>query len=433
MRKKEMLAMLLAGGQGSRLGILTKNKAKPAVSFGGKYRIIDFPMSNCINSGVDTVGVLTQYQPLQLNRHIGIGIPWDLDRKNAGVTILAPHVKDGEKGQWYSGTANAIFQNINFIDNYNPTYVLIISGDHIYKMNYAEMLGFHKKNQADATIAVLEVPLEEACRFGIMNATEVDKIYEFEEKPQNPKSNLASMGIYIFSWKQLKEALIEADRLHRDADFGKHIIPMFLETGKGLFAYRFKDYWKDVGTIESYWSANMELIRTVPDFNLYEDFAKIYTSADHQPPQFTGSEANVKTSLLSEGCEVYGSVYNSTLGPDVRVEIGAVIRDSIIMSNCKIGENTVIERCIIDENTTIGKDCKIGVGEDVPNSLKPGIYDSGITVIGEETFIPDGIEIGKNCVVYGVTCAEHFNDNKLASGETIDLCGEANDFDGEGV
>jgi len=424
MRKKEMLAMLLAGGQGSRLGILTKTKAKPAVTFGGKYRIIDFPMSNCINSGVDTVGVLTQYQPLQLNRHIGIGIPWDLDRKKGGVTILAPHVKDGEEGHWYSGTANAIYQNINFIDTYNPTYVLVLSGDHIYKMDYAKMLRFHKTNSCDATIAVLEVPFDEASRFGIMNADEHDKIYEFEEKPPNPKSNLASMGIYIFTWDKLRAALIKANEEFEDLDFGKHIIPMFLSGGKALYAYRFKDYWKDVGTIDSYWSANMDLVQAVPEFNLYEDFAKIYTSSDHQPPQFTGADADVKTSLLSEGCEVFGSVYNSTLGPDVIVENGAEVRDSIIMANCVIGEGTFIDRCIIDENCVIGANTKIGMGENVPNKRKPHIYDTGITVIGENSTIPSGVTIGKNCVICGITNEEHYENMSLESGETIELDSE---------
>ena len=264
MKRNEMMAMLLAGGQGSRLGILTMDKAKPAVAFGGKYRIIDFPMSNCVNSGVDTVGVLTQYQPLTLNAHIGIGVPWDLDRVNGGVSILAPHMREGEIGSWYSGTANAIYQNIDYIDSCNPEYVLILSGDHIYKMDYAAMLKYHKENNADATIAVLEVPMEDASRFGIMNADENDKIYEFEEKPEHPKSNLASMGIYIFTWSNLRKALIEDEKIHPDSDFGKHIIPKMLGEGQSLYAYRFKDYWKDVGTIESYWAANMELIKTLP-------------------------------------------------------------------------------------------------------------------------------------------------------------------------
>jgi len=395
MRKKEIVAMLLAGGQGSRLGVLTKSKAKPAVSFGGKYRIIDFPMSNCVNSGVDTVGVLTQYQPLQLNRHIGIGVPWDLDRESGGVTILAPHVKEGEEGFWYSGTANAIFQNINFIDTYDPMYVLIISGDHIYKMDYAEMLSYHKQKGADATIAVLEVPIDEAGRFGIMNADGQDKIYEFEEKPKFPKSNLASMGIYIFSWKELKACLLEAHDRYNDADFGKHIIPMFLEYSKPLYAYRFKGYWKDVGTIDSYFAAHMDLIKTIPEFNLYEDFAKIYTSSDHQPPQFTGPDADVKGSLISEGCEVYGIVRNSILGPDVKVAKGAVICDSIIMAGCVIGENSEIRNTIIDENSYIGQGVKIGFGENIPNTEKPHIYDTGITVIAENSAIPDDVSIGK--------------------------------------
>ena len=422
MRKKEMMAMLLAGGQGSRLGVLTKTKAKPAVAFGGKYRIIDFPMSNCVNSGVDTVGVLTQYQPLQLNRHIGIGIPWDLDRKKGGVTILAPHVKDGEEGHWYSGTANAIYQNINFIDAYNPTYVLIISGDHIYKMDYSKMLAFHKKNSCDATIAVLEVPIEEASRFGIMNADENDKIYEFEEKPPQPKSNLASMGIYIFTWDRLRAALIEADKEHNDLDFGKHIIPMFLEQNQALYAYRFSGYWKDVGTIDSYMAANQDLIGPDPQFDLYiEDFNKIYTYSDHQPPQFTGPDADVKSSLLSEGCEVYGTVYNSVLGPDVRVQAGAYIADSIIMERCIIGKNARLESCIIDENTIIGSNVKIGMGENVPNRHKPQIYNGGITVIAENSVIPDDVVIGKNCVIDGHTSHEHYPDMRLESGGTIEI------------
>ncbi len=418
MRKKEMIAMLLAGGQGSRLGVLTQNKAKPAVSFGGKYRIIDFPMSNCINSGVDTVGVLTQYRPLLLNRHIGIGIPWDLDRRSGGVTILAPHMK-GEQGEWYSGTANAIFQNIEYISNYNPEYVLILSGDHIYKMDYSQMLDFHKQNKCDATIAVLEVPLEEASRFGIMNVKEGDAIYQFEEKPENPKSNLASMGIYIFTWEKLKAMLIKDNNRHSDSDFGKHIIPAMLEEGQTLYAYRFRDYWKDVGTIESYWAANMELIRTVPDFNLYEDYWKIYTYADHQPPTYTSANAKVRTSLLSEGCEVYGTIINSVLGPGVLVEEGAIIRDSIVMSDCKIGANSVLERCIIDESVTIGRDVFIGAGESKVNDLKPGIYDSGITVVGEGSVIPDGVTIGKNCMIYGTTNLSHYPDRQLISGGTI--------------
>ena len=283
MERKEIMALLLAGGQGSRLGILTKNTAKPAVRYGGKYRIIDFPLSNCINSGIDTVGVLTQYQPLMLNHHIGIGIPWDLDRKNGGVTMLSPHVKGGEEmGDWFMGTANAIYHNLDYIDRYNPEYVLILSGDHIYKMDYSKMLEFHKENNCTATIAVLEVPFEEAGRFGIMNTLDDDKIYEFEEKPANPKSNLASMGIYIFTWEKLRQALIDDNKVHANSDFGMHIIPKMLADGETLYAYRFDGYWKDVGTIESYWQANMELIKTVPEFNFYDSFWKIYTNSENQ-------------------------------------------------------------------------------------------------------------------------------------------------------
>lgn len=419
MRKKKMLAMLLAGGQGSRLGILTMDKAKPAVAFGGKYRIIDFPMSNCVNSGVDTVGVLTQYQPLTLNQHIGIGSPWDLDNKNGGVAILAPHQKEGERGEWYSGTANAIYQNIDYIDANNPEYVLILSGDHIYKMDYAAMLNFHKQNNCDVTIAVLEVPLEEASRFGIMNADENDKIYEFEEKPAEPKSNLASMGIYIFTWDKLREALIEDNKIHADSDFGKHIIPAMLNKGMTLYAYRFKDYWKDVGTIESYWAANMELIKTLPEFNLYENFWKIYTNTDFQPPQFTGPNADVKTSIISEGCQVYGKVEHSVISKNVVIEEGAVIKDSIIMEGCTIGKDVVLDRCIVDQKTVIGNNVKIGVGENIPNKKKPNIYNTGISVIGSDTVVPDGIEIGKNCVIYGVTTGDDYKDNKLESGESV--------------
>ncbi len=419
MRKKEMMAMLLAGGQGSRLGILTMDKAKPAVAFAGKYRIIDFPMSNCVNSGVDTVGVLTQYQPLTLNQHIGIGVPWDLDTKNGGVSILAPHQREGERGEWYSGTANAIYQNIDYIDACRPEYVLILSGDHIYKMDYAAMLNFHKQNNCDVTIAVLEVTMEEASRFGIMNADENDKIYEFEEKPEHPKSNLASMGIYIFTWDKLRAALIEDNKIHADSDFGKHIIPAMLNDGATLYAYRFKDYWKDVGTIESYWAANMELIRTLPEFNLYEDFWKIYTNSNYQPPMYTGANASVKASIVSEGCQIYGSIEHSVISKSVTVGEGSVIKDSIIMEGCKIGKNVHLDRCIIDQNTVIEDNVSMGGGENTPNELKPNIYNTGITVIGSNTLVPAGIQIGKNCVIYGKTSDEDYIDNKLPSGQSV--------------
>ena len=419
MRKKEMIAMLLAGGQGSRLGVLTTKKAKPVVAFGGKYRMIDFPMSNCINSGVDTVGVLTQYQPLQLNQHIGIGIPWDLDRKSGGVTVLSPHVKSGDVGDWYSGSANAIFQNMDYITSYNPEYVLVLSADHIYKMDYAAMLKFHKEHNCDVTIPVREVPWEEAPRFGILNADTDDRIYEFEEKPKNPKSNLASMGIYIFTWDKLREYLIRANKIYPDCDFGKHVITMMVNEQCTVYAYRFKDYWQDVGTIESYWSTNMELIKTLPDFNLYDDFSKIYTDSDHQPPQYTGADADVKASIVSEGCQIFGTVKNSVLGADVYVAEGATVRDSIIMNRSTVGANSVLDRCIVDENTEIGADVVIGTGDNIPNLDRPKIYDTGITVIGEDSSVPDGVVIGKNCVIYGRTKKSDYTDARLESGGTI--------------
>lgn len=418
MRRKEIIAMLLAGGQGSRLGVLSKNKAKPAVTFGGKYRIIDFPLSNCVNSGIDTVGILTQYQPLILNHHVGIGTPWDLDRPNGGATVLAPHLRSTE-GEWYSGTANAIYQNISYIDSYDPEYVLIISGDHIYKMDYSKMLEFHVKKNCDATIAVLEVDWNEASRFGIMNADENNKIYEFEEKPKEPKSNLASMGIYIFNWRNLKHALIQDNKIHNDSDFGKHIIPMMLDNKQKLYAYRFNSYWKDVGTVESYWAANMELIKTLPSFNLYEDFWKIYTNIEHQSPEFIGNTADVNTSIISEGCEIYGRVYNCIIGSNVLIEKDVEMKDSIVMANVTIKRSCAIDKTIIDENSFIDENVKIGVGENIINKSEPKIYNSGITVIGENSYVPKDIIIGKNCVVFGKSKSLDYKDNKLLSGESL--------------
>ena len=417
MIKKEMIAMLLAGGQGSRLGVLTDKVAKPAVAFGGKYRIIDFPLSNCINSGVDTVGVLTQYQPLRLNAHIGIGIPWDLDRNVGGVTVLPPYEKS-ENSQWYTGTANAIFQNLDYMDSYNPDYVLILSGDHIYKMDYEVMLNFHKANKADVTIATMPVPYEEAKRFGIMITDENGQITDFEEKPEKPRSNLASMGIYIFSWPVLKESLIALQE-QKGCDFGKHILPYCRENGKRLFAYEFNGYWKDVGTLESYWQANMELIDIVPEFNLYEEFWKVYTKGDIIRPQFISSDAVVERSLVSEGAEVYGEVYNSVIGADVTIGKGAVVRDSIIMRHGRIGEGTNISKAVIAEHVTVGLGVTLGAGEEAPNVLKPEIYSDGIVTIGEWAVIPDGVTVGKNTVISGLTTKEDYPEGALASGGAI--------------
>ena len=422
MIKKEMIAMLLAGGQGSRLGVLTSKVAKPAVSFGGKYRIIDFPLSNCINSGIDTVGVLTQYQPLRLNTHIGIGIPWDLDRNIGGVTVLPPY-EAMDNTDWYTGTANAIYQNIDYIDSFNPEYVLILSGDHIYKMDYEVMLDFHKQNKAECTIAVMPVPWEEAKRFGIMITDDNCKITDFEEKPENPRSNLASMGIYIFNWKTLREALITNENIP-SLDFGKRIIPYCHENGAPLYAYEFNGYWKDVGTLHSYWEANMELIDIVPEFNLYEEYWKIYTRSEALPPQFYAPGSVIEKSIVGEGTDIYGEVYNSVIGCGVTIGKGTVIRDSIIMNNTEIGENCEFNKAIIAENVEIGNSVRLGVGEAVDNETDPHIYNSDLVCIGERTNIPDGITVGKNACIFGTTTAADFVDNKLASGKTLNKAGE---------
>lgn len=423
MIKKEMIAMLLAGGQGSRLGVLTEEVAKPAVAFGGKYRIIDFPLSNCINSGIDTVGVLTQYQPLRLNTHIGIGIPWDLDRNEGGVSVLPPYEKS-TNSEWYTGTANAIYQNLAYMEQYHPDYVLILSGDHIYKMDYEVMLDFHKANKADITIACMPVPMEEASRFGIMVADEMGRIREFEEKPEHPSSNLASMGIYIFSWPVLREALI-ALKNQNNCDFGKHILPYCKNKDMRLFAYEYNGYWKDVGTLGSYWEANMELIDIIPEFNLYEEFWKIYTKGDIIPPQYISDEAVVDRCLIGEGTEVYGEIHNSVIGPNVIIGKGAVIRDSIIMRNSVIGDGTVMDKSIIAEDVVIGKNCVLGCGEELPNVEKPAVYAFGIATIGEKSVIPDGVQIGKNTAISGRTEASDYPDGKLVSGGVIRKVGDA--------
>ena len=365
MGKNEIVAMILAGGQGSRLGILTKKLAKPAVPFGGKYRIIDFPLSNCSNSGIYTVGVLTQYKPLELNAHIGIGEAWDLDRTHGGVSILPPYQEE-KGGEWYKGTANAIYQNIEFVDRYDPEYILILSGDHIYKMDYTKMLDFHKERQADATIAVIEVPMDEASRFGIMNTREDLSIYEFEEKPKNPKNNLASMGIYIFNWKTLKKYLKEdeADKTSKN-DFGMNIIPSMLGDGNRMVAYPFKGYWKDVGTIESLWEANMDLIKADNELDLDEEDWKIYSVNQVRPAQYIGENAKVSNSLVVEGCVVNGQVENSILFQGVQIGKNSVIRDSIIMTDAKIGDNVVIEKAIVGNGAIVRKDCKISLGDEI--------------------------------------------------------------------
>ncbi len=422
MIRKEMIAMLLAGGQGSRLGVLTSKVAKPAVSFGGKYRIIDFPLSNCINSGVDTVGVLTQYQPLRLNTHIGIGIPWDLDRNIGGVTVLPPYEKS-VNSEWYTGTANAIYQNLDYMESFNPEYVLILSGDHIYKMDYEVMLDFHKANGAEVTIAVMPVPMEEASRFGIMITDENRKIVDFEEKPVEPRSNLASMGIYIFNWKTLKEALLAL--VNQPAlDFGKHIIPYCHGKGAPLYAYEFNGYWKDVGTLNSYWEANMELIDIVPEFNLYEEYWKIYTKSDALPPQYIAGDSVVERSIIGEGTEIYGKVYNSVIGCGVVIGEGTVVRDSIIMNSTTIGGGCELNKAIIAENVVVGNNVKLGIGEEAENDTAPHIYSHGIVTIGEKSTVPDNVTVGKNTVIFGETTDADYDNAYLASGKSLIKAGE---------
>ena len=387
--KTNVVAMLLAGGQGSRLGVLTKNIAKPAVPYGGNYRIIDFPLSNCVNSGIYTVGVLTQYQPLELNDYIGNGQPWDLDRQNGGVHVLSPYEAMGSK-EWYKGTANAIYQNINFIEKYNPEYVVVLSGDHIYKMNYANMIDFHEKNNAACTIAVLEVPWEEASRFGILATDEENKIYEFAEKPAEPKSNKASMGVYVFSWDKLRKYLV-ADENNPDSsnDFGKNIIPMMLDAGERMFAFPFAGYWKDVGTIDSLWEANLDIINPNVDLDLSDPGWKIYSKTPASPPHYIGNNAKVENSSVSEGCEIDGNVDYSVVSSNVTIEADADVRYSVIMPGAVIKKGAKVYYSIIAENAVIEEDAKVG---EIPELLtKP--EDWGIAVIGAGATIKSGTHI----------------------------------------
>ena len=392
--KKECIAMLLAGGQGSRLYVLTSNVAKPAVPFGGKYRIIDFPLSNCTNSGIDTVGVLTQYKPLELNSYIGSGQPWDLDRLEGGVHILPPYMREGDKGTWFKGTANAIYQNIGFVDMYDPEYVVILSGDHIYKMNYDKMLEAHKKANAACTISVLEVPWAEAPRFGIMAVDEEDNIVEFQEKPKQPKSNLASMGIYIFTWAKLRQALIEDEADPNSSnDFGKNIIPKFLSAGEKMIAYRFDGYWKDVGTLESLWDANMDMLSR-GDLDLLEDSWPIYARLPSQPPAYIGKSSLVEHSVVTQGCEIGGTVKNSVLSPGARVEDGAEVSYSVLMPGVTVKRGAVVRYAILGENCQVEAGAQVG-GE--PENYDPEAW--GITVLGPGAVIAAGETVKPNTML----------------------------------
>lgn len=391
-KKKECVAMLLAGGQGSRLYALTQKTAKPSVSFGGKYRIIDFTLSNCINSGLDTVGVLTQYQPLLLNDYIGNGLPWDLDRTFGGVKILPPYQgKDG--ADWYRGTANAIWQNMNFIDRYGAEYVLVLSGDHIYKMDYAEMLAYHKQRGADCTIAVIEVPLEEASRFGIMSTREDGTIYRFTEKPKQPDSTKASMGIYIFNRDKLEQYLrADSQDPTSSNDFGKNVIPAMLAGGETMLAYPFHGYWKDVGTIDSLWEANMDLLGEHPALVLSDESWRIYSRHESAPPQFVGGDAVVSNCSVTAGCELYGSVRNSVLGSNVRVMPGAVVEDSVLMSDVTVESGASVRYSILDSGVTVGAGAKVGEARGTA---------SGIAVVGANYRIPAGETVAAGAMIYG--------------------------------
>lgn len=393
--------MILAGGQGSRLGILTRNVAKPAVPFGGKYRIIDFPLSNCTHSGIDTVGVLTQYQPLELNTYIGSGQPWDLDRSNGGVYVLPPYTS-ADKGEWYKGTANAIYQNLGFIEQFKPKYVVILSGDHIYKMDYSKMVRQHKKAGADATIAVIEVPWDEASRFGIMNTDSELNITEFEEKPAEPKSNLASMGVYCFSWEVLRKYLTEDENdPNSDNDFGKNIIPKMLGDGLKLVAHRFDGYWKDVGTIHSLWEANMELLDDDAGFKLDDDDWRIFSKNPIKPPHYISPEAKLRDCYVTEGCEIHGEIEHSVIFESVIIEEGAKVEDSIIFPGAVIKKGAIIYKTLIGTNTVVGEDARVGSDDESANNefINEKICSNDITLIAPCVNIGDGVKIARNSMV----------------------------------
>ncbi|NCC48077.1 MAG: glucose-1-phosphate adenylyltransferase [Clostridia bacterium] len=399
MAKNEVIAMILAGGQGSRLGVLTKHLAKPAVPYGSRYRIIDFPLSNCTNSGIEMVGVLTQYQPLALNTYIGNGHPWDLDRNKGGAFILPPY-QSTSRSDWYTGTANAIFQNIEFIENYDPRYILVLSGDHIYKMDYAKMLQAHIREEADATIAVFEVPWEEASRFGLILTDEKDYVTDFQEKPKKPQSNLASMGVYVFTWESLRKQLIEDDSNKNSShDFGKNIIPRMLKDGDRLCAYRFSGYWKDVGTIASLWEANMDILDRPEELNFRDRSWRIYSKNPVKPAHYIASSAKVVNSALTDGCSIYGTVEHSVLSNSVTVEKGAVVRDSILMPGVTVKSGAFLDKCIVGFETVIGRNVRAGASVEGTCDYNSPYCQDGITVFERGLVIRDNSVIPGNCMV----------------------------------
>ncbi|HPE69035.1 MAG TPA: glucose-1-phosphate adenylyltransferase [Thermotogota bacterium] len=411
--------MILAGGQGTRLGVLTEHIAKPAVPFGGKYRIIDFSLSNCVNSGIYKVGVLTQYKPHVLNAHIGIGRPWDLDRMGGGVTILQPYTY--ETGNvWFRGTADAIYENLDFVDKMGPKYVVILSGDHIYAMDYMDMLNFHLSKRAQATCACMNVPLSETKRFGIMVTDLERKIVEFQEKPEEAKGTLASLGIYIFNWDFLRNRLVEdASDESSSHDFGHDIIPKIVSESGALYAYEFEGYWRDVGTLQSYWETNLELTYSIPPLNLYNPSWRFYTRTQEMPPAFFGPEAVVTNSLISEGCEIYGVVENSVLFQGVKVAPGAIVRNSVLLTGTQLLEGSEVQQTISAEAAQIGAGSRIGLGNFAENREDPKVYESPITVLGYNAQIPENVMIGKNCVIHSDVRPEHFPESSVPSGSSI--------------
>ncbi len=415
----EIVAMILAGGQGTRLGVLTENVVKPAVPFGGKYRIIDFTLSNCMNSSIYTIGVLTQYKPRVLSTHLGIGRDWDMDRKNGGLFVLSPYAASTE-GEWYKGTAHAIAQNIDFIDQFSPKYVLILSGDHVYAMDYNEMLDFHISKNAEATIACIRVPISEANRFGTIITDNTYRVKEFEEKPSNPRSQLASMGIYFFNWDLLRQMLVEDSKDQNSShDFGKDIIPRLVNMNKNFYAYEFEGYWRDVGTIESFWESNIDLTRPMPALNLYDENWRFYTHSAEMPPAFFAEDCDVNNSLISEGCVVHGKIENSVLFQGVHTGSGTSIKNSVVMTNVEIGKNCILENVIIGENSIIKDGSLIGIGPDLPNDVYSKIYTNGISVVGEGVTIGPGSKIGKNCSIENFLNMELLGVKEIGSGKNL--------------